>query len=210
MKKLLFMMMTSLFAMMLVACGSTANKEKDAPVKEDEVQQDETNAEADVEAMLKEPDEDTICAYCDMTVYMRDHEMGMFSTQAITKNGENLFFDDAGCMLNYARMENLEYDQFVRDYNTLDWVKAEDAVLVKADMKTPMNYGYLFFKDEASANEYVEDNSAIGATIATWTDLDAIAAERHEKKMEKMKSGEMNGHDMDGHDHSDEHSDHMH
>lgn len=206
MKKIMFMVITSLIAISLVACGGKTNEENQTPSKEADVEQNETNAntetETEVEAMLKEPEADTKCAYCDMTVYMRDHEMGMFSTQAITKDGENLFFDDAGCMLNYERMENLDYDQYVRDFNTLDWVKAEDAVLVKADLKTPMNYGYLFFKDEASANEYVEKNSDIGAAIATWEDLDSIAAERHKMKMEKMQSGEMGGHEMtdDGHE----------
>lgn len=214
MKKQIFMMIASLLVIGLVACGSKTNEENQSPAQE-EVEQNDTNAnaetETDVLAMLKEPEEDTTCAYCDMTVYMRDHELGMFSTQAITKDGENLFFDDAGCMLNYERMENLDYDQFVRDYNTLDWVKAEDAVLVKANVKTPMNYGYLFFKDEASAQVYVDSHGDIEAAIATWADLDAIASERHEMKMEKMKSGEMGGHDMHEHGHDDhDHSDHMH
>lgn len=71
-----------------------------------------------------EPANKTVCAFCNMEVYQKDHEMGVFTGQAVTKEGETLFFDDSGCILNYERKaEEKLAKRWVRDYVTSEWIK---------------------------------------------------------------------------------------
>ena len=75
----------------------------------------------------------------------------------------------------------------------LDWIEADKAVVVKADVATPMKYGYVFFADKESANEYMKENDTNGV-ITDWTAIDTESEKRYKAKMEKMK---MNSEEMD-------------
>lgn len=147
-----------------------------------------------------EPDEHTKCAFCNMKVYMKHEEMGAFTAKAITADGETLFFDDAGCLLNYERdNEDVELkDKYVRDYNSLEWVALNEAKIVEADIQTPMKYGNAFFSDMASLETFMKDYP--DAKETTLEAIDGVAKERYMKKME-MDGGHD---DHDGHDHSDD------
>ena len=92
-------------------------------------------SECDIDERLQEPTEDTTCYMCNMKVYTRDHEQGLFSAQAILENGEVVFYDDIGCLLSDEYENKVENEKFVRDYHTLNWFKVEDASAVKTDMK---------------------------------------------------------------------------
>ena len=59
-----------------------------------------------VDTRLQEPEENTICEMCNMKVYMKDHEMGVFSAQA-KRRWNHRFYDDIGCLLN-AEVANEE------------------------------------------------------------------------------------------------------
>ncbi|WP_243290365.1 nitrous oxide reductase accessory protein NosL [Bacillus sp. FJAT-47783] len=206
MKKCFLFAIVSLFMLALAACGGAGNNES-TEEKSEETVENSTKEEKVEEVSLKEPDEETECVYCQMTVYTKDSDMGMFSAQALTEDGENLFFDDIGCMLNQERMDNTTFkEKYVRDYNTREWTKLEEATIVKAEIKTPMNYGYAFFTKEDEAKSFIEEHGSDKAKISTLSDIDEVASHRHIKKMEKMKNGSSEDHGEE-HDMNDGHAD---
>lgn len=91
MKKLWLPALILLFV--LAACGSEKQQ-----AEEKESEQEATKNELEplqvaslVDTRLQEPEENTICEMCNMKVYMKDHEMGVFSAQAIKKMEPSLF-----------------------------------------------------------------------------------------------------------------------
>ncbi|HJH10976.1 MAG TPA: nitrous oxide reductase accessory protein NosL [Metalysinibacillus jejuensis] len=215
MKKLgLSVMMVA--ALGLAACGADDKNEKaDEPEKVEEpaaaeVEKPEATETEDIMAKLEEPTEDTICEVCNMKVYVKDHEMGMFSAQAIKADGSNAFYDDIGCLLNAELMFDEENTKFVRDFNTKDWVQVDDATILKTDLKSPMNWGYISFADKADAEKYMADHE--GSEVIELATVQAEAKERYEKKKAKMaeEGNQEEGHDMHGeHDmHNMEEEDH--
>jgi copper chaperone NosL len=188
--KKLFAIMVALFLMIIVsACGDEAaeNEQKDGQeTAATEVKHDDDHADGP-----HEPGADDVCAFCNMKVYPEADPMGVFTAQAKTKDGEYVFFDDSGCLLNITRRDDVEFEEkWVRDYITSEWVEADSATPVKADLKTPMKYGYAFFKDNESAEKFISENSDKNPAMATWGQIDQIANERYMKKM-KMNSGSM-------------------
>lgn len=191
----------------LYACGDAT--EKSTPKEESDTQQEDTKNEVEqssqkteweMDERLQEPTEDTKCFMCNMKVYMRDHEQGVFSAQAIRENGELVFYDDIGCLLNDEYINKISNEKFVRDYTTLNWFNVEEAYVVKTDLKSPMNWGYIFFKFEKEANDYIAKNKG-----AVMTDLQQVrdeAIERFEKKQQAKKEGG----DMDSHGQNDGHN----
>ena len=195
-KKLLI---TGLLAIILAACGDTEETKKEQPTADDQTQQ---SVEKDwtEDSRLQEPTEDTVCAMCNMKVYTKDHEMGVFSAQAIKADGSIVFYDDIGCLLN-AEFANVEVNEkFVRDYNTLNWFNVEQAYIVKTKLKSPMNWGYIFFKYEDDAQKYIDENE--GSKLTSYTEVRQQALER---RKEKIKQGtNVDAHDPDdGHVHSE-------
>jgi|GEM_PF-145617 len=95
------------------------------------------------------------CATCNMAVADDAH-----ATQIVTKDGRTLMFDDIGCMYAWIA-EHGDGDvgaKFVRDYETLAWVKSEKAYYVyDATFKTPMAYGVLSFADRADAEAFIAE-----------------------------------------------------
>ena len=81
--------------------------------------------------------------------------------------------------------------KWVRDYETSEWVEADKAVVVKADVTTPMKYGYIFFASNESANKYIKENKTNGV-ISDWTAIDTEAAKRYKMKMQKEADMKMN------------------
>ncbi|WP_203362671.1 nitrous oxide reductase accessory protein NosL [Bacillus sp. REN10] len=197
MKKKLYIL-TAAAALSLAACSSNEKAEESKPATEEKAateQQAETTPKEEVKKEEAhqhedgEPTAETTCAFCDMKVYMKSEDMGQFTAKMVTEDGETLFFDDIGCMLNYERdAEKPAKERFVRDYNGLDWVSVDDAKILKTDMKTPMNYGFAFFKDDESLNAFTTKHQ--NATPATVEDIDQIANERYMKK-KQMQEGDM-------------------
>lgn len=138
-----------------------------------------------------EPNHDEVCAFCNMKIYGSGDVMGAFTAQAITADGEKIFFDDSGCLLNAKRQAEKELiKSWVRDLETMEWHDTAETVIVKANIQTPMKYGYAFFKTQEAADRYVSENADIDATLTDWTTVDEVAHERYKMKMEKMKQGE--------------------
>ncbi|MER1985793.1 MAG: nitrous oxide reductase accessory protein NosL [Solibacillus sp.] len=165
-----------------------------------------TAAEWEIDERLSEPTADTVCEMCNMKVYMKNEEMGVFSAQAVKPDGSTAFYDDIGCLLNAELAQNQVNEKFVRDYVTLNWINVEEATLVKTQLKSPMNWGYIFFKFEEDAQTYIEENP--GAVIEELDVVKQAAKERREKKLaEQAKHNDQNGdmhgdaHDEEGHTH---------
>jgi copper chaperone NosL len=201
----------------LAACGS-----EKAQVKEKETEQEATKNETAtlkedsvqvaslVDPRLQEPKEDTVCEMCNMKVYMKDHEMGVFSTQAIKEDGSIAFYDDIGCLLNAEVANEEKNEKFVRDFVTKDWAKVEDVTIVKTELKSPMNWGYIYFVNKAEADKYIQENSK--AYVEDLQKIKDDALERRKKKMMQKKAEEENGesgsmhsnemnHEQEGHSH---------
>ncbi|MEL3971718.1 nitrous oxide reductase accessory protein NosL [Rossellomorea oryzaecorticis] len=206
MKKLLMAIIVLLFIFVVSACGSAGTGPVESKEKETGQQHE---AKKDADGKLAEPGDDTVCAYCNMKVHTSDSDFGVFSAQAVKEDGSNVFFDDIGCMLNQERVDETVYaEKYVRDYETEEWIPLDDAHIVKAEIKTPMNYGYAFFakKEEAEAFIGEQDDKASFAALDT---IDEVASHRHMKKMERMKDGEghhemKKGESMEGESHHGE------
>lgn len=203
----------------LAACGQSDNATNNDAEKQTETtvtEETETNAteqtnieeEQDEVAAttpdprLQEPTADTVCEVCNMKVYEKDHELGKFSAQAIKEDGAIAFYDDIGCLLNAELAFNETNDKYVRDFNTLEWVLVDDATIVKTDLKTPMNWGYAFFKSEEDAKEFIDENESY--YIEQLDVVKQQAKERREAKMKKQEEQQGNGHGMQmqhGHGH---------
>lgn len=194
MKKFLAVMMAMLLMTIVSACGNDSAKnepkdDQDTAAKEMKHEENEADDHADGP---HEPDADDVCAFCNMKVYPEKDPMGVFTAQAKTKDGDYVFFDDSGCLLNTPRRDEVEFEEkWVRDYLTSEWIDADAAIPVKAEIKTPMKYGYAFFKDQGSAEKFIAENSDKNAMMASWEQIDQMANERYMKKM-KMNSGSMN------------------
>ncbi|GED68403.1 hypothetical protein BRE01_21050 [Brevibacillus reuszeri] len=131
------------------------------------------------------------CDICHMHV-PNDHN----ATEIVLKDGKVLKFDDIGCMHEWTEKNGTEQVdvEFVRDYYTAEWMKADQAVYAyDATFKTPMSYGIYSFKDKAAAESFVQEQKKGAVTDLknhTW---------------ERSMSGHMNmnkdGHSSDAQNH---------
>ncbi|HSO56733.1 MAG TPA: hypothetical protein VLQ66_00735, partial [Paenisporosarcina sp.] len=119
MKKIQWTSLLVVGVITLTGCGTEEANEKQEEKKTETI---ETSTSASTETAstegLEEPTEESTCEYCQMNVYVKGEDLGVFSAQGKTAEGENLFFDDVGCMLNQERMDGIVYEKYVRDYNT--------------------------------------------------------------------------------------------
>jgi hypothetical protein len=184
---------TSLLVVGVITLSGCGTEEAIENQEEKKTETIETSTGASTETAttegLEEPTEESTCAYCQMNVYVKGEDLGIFSAQGRTAEGENLFFDDVGCMLNQERMDGIVLEKYVRDYNTEEWILLEESIVVKAEIKTPMNYGYAFFKDEESAQAFIAETGKEHASLSSIADIDEVSGHRHIKRMEKMQNG---------------------
>lgn len=229
MRKFLFFTLSILAILVITACGTDTTstdeeKEEDKPVVETAAKEEDDNNKVDTSVEIPkgdenthepiEPTEDTVCAICNMKVYGKDHEMGVFSGQGIIQDGKTVFFDDVGCIMNYDNAKGSALQtQWVRDYETLEWTETSEAIPVKTDLKSPMKWGYVFFDSEEKAEKFIEENGDLNPAIADWKEIDTMAAERYQKKMDAMKQQEGSDqmhHNEDGHNHDHDHNEEHH
>ncbi|WP_431028160.1 nitrous oxide reductase accessory protein NosL [Lysinibacillus sp. LZ02] len=218
MKRFKHVLVATGIVMALAACGNEeVSKEEDTAAPQTEVEEDASTIVKQEEVAsladprLQEPTEDTICEMCNMKVYTKEHELGVFSAQAIKADGSIAFYDDIGCLLNAELANNEENDKYVRDYNTLDWALVEDVTIVKTEIKSPMNWGYIYFVDKADADKYIEENPT--AHVEELQTIKDAAKKRREEKMKNMAeegSMDMNHSDESNMDDSTMEEDHNH
>lgn len=83
-----------------------------------------------------------------------------------------------------------ENEKFVCDDHTLNSLNVEEAFAVKTDMKSVMNWCYIFFKFEEDAKAYLSENDSVA--MVTIDELPIQTIERHQKNM--VKDGEAHNH----------------
>ena len=136
------------------------------------------NAEAAESSLEKDVPKNTNCAFCNMVVYQKKDKMGVFSAQAIKKKGKVVYYDDIGCLL-YDEVKNKTTNKkYVRDYQTLKWVKAESATYVKTSLASPMDDGYIYFAKATDAKNYITKNS--GTEIVPFKTVQKESIKKYE------------------------------
>lgn len=213
--KSFFMIVFILSLGLLLGCNAqndtTSAPTENAPVQEEtgqEVEKEEGEqgitlggSEEEVALEPQEPGAEDKCDFCNMMVYPHDHEMGAFTAQMVTSDGEHLFFDDIGCLLNSMNEQEEEaLATWVRDFNTLEWVDSAEAIPVHAQIKTPMKYGVALFADEVDAQAFIDENPTLEPKQISMADVAATAHERAQNKNKKMQEHQMQEHGMQEHD----------
>ncbi|MGZ9585407.1 nitrous oxide reductase accessory protein NosL [Paenibacillus marinisediminis] len=138
------------------------------------------------------------CTVCSMQV-----KDDAFAVQLTTTDGKTMKFDDIGCMHKWTQEHGDAAigAEYVRDYNSKDWVPFANASYVyDASFKTPMAYGIYSFKDEASAQAYVEEHKV--GKLMKAEELNSHSWERNKDMMMHHK-GKESGHEKDEHDKSE-------
>lgn len=159
MKKSLAVLLAFVFSLTLVAgCGSTSYE----PVAIDE-------------SVDK-------CPICNMAV--ADDQ---FAVEIILKSKKALKFDDLGDLYVWRQQNGTKNigEQFVRDYNTQEWVKLAEATYVyDKSIHTPMAYNVISFKDKADADAFVSKEGK--GRIMSAAELDNHKWELNEDMMKAM------------------------
>lgn len=143
-----------------------------------------------------------VCVICNMQV-----KDDAYATQIVTKEGKSLKFDDIGCMNEWKKQhgtDDIGMD-FVRDYNDKAWIEFDKAVYVyDASIRTPMAYGIVSFKDEASAEAFMAEQGV--GTLLSSADLANHTWEQSGGMMD------MHSHEEgeEGHSHGDSKEEHSH
>jgi copper chaperone NosL len=109
------------------------------------------------------------CERCKMIISEKT-----YSAEYLLPRGKTKKFDDIGCMIHFHYEEESKGDkilaQYVRDYNTGDWIDATKAYFVwSKDIITPMGHGLAAFKDEESARRLARK---VDGTV--FSDLDEL------------------------------------
>lgn len=95
-----------------------------------------------------------MCSSCKMAISEKQ-----FAAEIITEDDAVLKFDDLACLLRYRQGQGDKLKAaaiFVTDYETRQWLKAEDAFFSRSDtVKTPMGGGILAFGDRSKAGSEV-------------------------------------------------------
>lgn len=142
MKKLL-LFVSGIILLSIISVGAIDNKHHQVDV------------EAATSSLKKDVPKHSKCALCNMVVYQKKSKMGVFSSQAIKKNGKVVYYDDIGCLLYDEVKHKTKNKKYVRDYKTLKWIKAEKATYVKTNLRSPMGWGYISFASKSQAKKYV-------------------------------------------------------
>ena len=95
-----------------------------------------------------------MCSFCRMSISDKRYAAELID------EAEGVFkFDDIGCMTNFIKQKRSNVPTaalFVMDFESREWMKAEDAFYVRsAELKTPMSHGLAAFKHKSSAETAV-------------------------------------------------------
>jgi copper chaperone NosL len=92
-----------------------------------------------------------MCAYCKMAISEK-----RFAAELIDREGQAFKFDDISCMTGFVKKREPSNiaARFVMDFDTKEWVKAEQAFYVKSgEIKSPMGGGMIAFASESEARD---------------------------------------------------------
>ena len=92
-----------------------------------------------------------------------------FAAAYVTEAGQTRRFDDIGGMVAYTDEISEDGTVFwVHDFDTEEWLKAEEAFYVESQQQTPMGFGIIAFADQQRAEQWAMDNDGI---MLTYSDL---------------------------------------
>lgn len=134
------------------------------------------------------------CAVCNMLV--KDNQ---FAVELVQENGKAMKFDDLGCLFAWAAKNGTDQvqQQFVRDYNTDEWIKIEDASYVfHKDIVTPMAYNVISFKEKADAEAFLKQHGQ--GSLLTYGDLTEHSWEKNKEMMKEKMGHSKSGSGMPG------------
>ncbi|ASS76756.1 hypothetical protein CIG75_18630 [Tumebacillus algifaecis] len=134
------------------------------------------------------------CAICNMLV--KDDK---FAVELVQENGKAMKFDDIGCLFAWAAKNGTDQvqQQFVRDYNTDEWVKIEKAAYVfHKDIMTPMAYNVISFKEKADAEAFLKQHGQ--GSLLTYDDLTKHSWEMNKEMMKEKMEHNHSGSGMSG------------
>lgn len=126
-----------------------------------------------------------ICDSCGMVI-----DDPRFASAYRTPGGEVRKFDDAGSMFEYGTQNGEIEDStlWVHDYETEDWIAAEEAWYVLGpEVQTPMASGVVAFSDEERARSFAESN---GAEVLGWDEMAGRAAQGGLSPVTTIEPGE--------------------
>lgn len=105
------------------------------------------------------------CDLCHMII-----NEARFAAAYVTRQGEARRFDDIGDLVAYHAAHAEEVAAFwVHDYDTEEWLRAEQAAFVVSDaFHTPMGHGIVAVADAARAQELA---ASVGGQVVAFSDL---------------------------------------
>ncbi|EHQ91321.1 nitrous oxide reductase accessory protein NosL [Desulfosporosinus youngiae] len=106
-----------------------------------------------------------VCPVCRMTVIDE-----RFAAQTIDSQGQVEIFDDIGCLSIFMRRleagkKNGIAAAYVKDFESVEWLSAQEAFYVQGRIDTPMSFGIVAFADEETARKFAEE---AGGRQMTW------------------------------------------
>jgi copper chaperone NosL len=85
-----------------------------------------------------------------------------FAAAYVTDAGETRRFDDIGGMVAYIEEISEDVAVFwVHDFDTEEWLKAEEAFYVESQQQTPMGFGIIAFADQQRATQWASENDGL-------------------------------------------------
>ncbi|GBD03565.1 hypothetical protein HRbin19_00857 [bacterium HR19] len=92
------------------------------------------------------------CSYCKMHITEKK-----YAGEYILKNGKVKKFDDLGCLaLSYLEEKENIKKVWVVDFETGEWLDAENSALFSSGFTTPMNYGFVAFERSRCKGECMD------------------------------------------------------
>lgn len=136
------------------------------------------------------PEED-VCETCRMLITDQ-----RFAAECLMKKGRAKKFDDTICMIRYFDMAKTlgiaEREDarayFVKDYDTKEWMPAQEAHFVKANIVTVMGYGVVAFKSKERALQFSREYKG---TVHRFDELWELYRRPNAEKEVTLKEGIM-------------------
>jgi len=105
-----------------------------------------------------------VCERCSMII-----NEARYAAAYMTEDGRAQLFDDIGGMLAHDKAEAEDVVVFwVHDFDTEEWLKAEEAHYVKGDHITPMGFGIVAFAEQKRAENWAAEQ---GGMVMTFGEL---------------------------------------
>lgn len=105
-----------------------------------------------------------VCERCSMII-----NEARYAAAYVTEDGEAHRFDDIGGMLAHDKTVAEDVVVFwVHDFDSEEWLKAEEAHYVKGDHITPMGFGILAFTDRERAEAWAAEH---GGMVMSFDEL---------------------------------------